>query len=227
MTRMIAAIFAHPDDEVLGAGASLARFSDQGANVRILILATGLESRGEADPEAIEALRGQGRRAAEILGAASIEFADFPDNRMDTAALHDVIRRVEIFAETFGAKGPDTVFTHHGGDLNVDHRITHEAVLTAFRPVPGSGSRDILACEVNSSTEWAAPPLAPFVPNVFVDIAATLDRKAEALTCYEGEIRDWPHPRSLEGIRTLARTRGMQCGSEAAEAFVHVRRVTR
>ncbi len=227
MTRQIAAIFAHPDDEVLGAGATLARLAGEGAEVRILILATGLESRGQTDPAAIEALRKQGRAAAEILGAASIEFADFPDNRMDTVALHDIIRRVEAFAETFDGDGPETIFTHHGGDLNIDHRLTHQGVLTAFRPLPGTGSRDIVACEVNSSTEWAAPPLAPFEPTVFVDVAATIDRKADALAAYEGELRDWPHPRSVEGIHALARTRGMQCGAAAAEAFALVRRVTR
>ena len=227
MTREIAAIFAHPDDEVLGAGATLARLADEGAEVRILILATGLESRGKADPATIQSLREQGRAAAEILGAAAIEFADFPDNRMDTVALHDIIRRVEAFAETFDADGPETIFTHHGGDLNIDHRLTHQAVLTAFRPLPGTGSREIVASEVNSSTEWAAPPLAPFVPTVFVDVTATVRRKADALAAYEGELRDWPHPRSVEGVHALARTRGMQCGSDAAEAFALVRRVTR
>lgn len=224
MTRRVAAIFAHPDDEVLGAGASLARFADRGHEVRILILATGIAARGEATAAEIEALRDQGRRAAQVLGAAEIRFADFPDNRMDTVPLLEVIETIAAF---LGGTLPDTVFTHHGGDLNIDHRIVHQATVTACRPLPGTPSHDIVACEVNSSTEWATPPLAPFEPGVFVDVAATIERKIEALACYEGELRPWPHPRSLDGVRALARWRGAQCGAEAAEAFALIRRVSR
>jgi LmbE family N-acetylglucosaminyl deacetylase len=220
--QTIAAIFAHPDDEVLGAGATLARHAARGDSVRILILATGLAARGDGERRAIEKLRDQARRAADTLGAQAIEFADFPDNRMDTVALLDVVQRVEAYL-TAGAP-PARVFTHHGGDLNIDHRIVHQAVMTACRPLPGVAPFEILAGEVASSTEWVPNATDQFQPSVFVDASATLKAKLAALACYAGEMRDWPHPRSIEGLRVLARWRGAQCGHEAAEAFMLMRR---
>lgn len=220
--QAVAAIFAHPDDEVLGAGATLARHAERGDTVRILILATGLAARGGADSAAIEALRDQARDAASVLGAESVAFAEFPDNRMDSVPLLDVVQRVEAFLEE---AQPSRLFTHHAGDLNVDHRIVHQAVLTACRPVPGALPVEILACEVNSSTEWASPSAVAFQPTLFVDAASTLDRKTAALERYASELRPWPHPRSVEGVRALARWRGAQSGRGAAEAFMLCRKV--
>ena len=222
MTVKVAAIFAHPDDETLGAGGALALHGQAGAEVQILILASGLGARGGVAPTDIATLRGQAEAACATLGAGAIAFHDFPDNAMDTVALLDVVRAVEGFLDTFPA---DVVYTHHGGDLNVDHRITRDAVVTACRPLPDSRAIEIQGCEVNSSTEWAVAPAAPFAPTDFLDIAAVLDIKVAALECYQGELRDWPHPRSAEGVRALARWRGAQVGREAAEAFELVRRV--
>lgn len=218
----IAAIFAHPDDEVLACGGALAGHAAAGDRVRILILATGLTARGTTDPAAIEALRGQACRAAKTLGAEPPVFADFPDNAMDGVPLLHVVQRIEAF---LAEDRPSTVYTHHGGDLNIDHRIVSQAVVTACRPLPGAGPLDILTCEVNSSTEWSTEPLAPFVPNDFLDIGATLQAKLDALACYGDEMRPWPHPRSLAGVEALARWRGAQAGFEAAEAFHILRRV--
>lgn len=218
----VAAIFAHPDDEVLGAGASLALHARRGDSVRILILATGLAARGKAATPEIEALRERARAAARTLGAESVEFCDFPDNAMDGVPLIGIVQAVEKF---LAEVRPRVVYTHHGGDLNVDHRVVHGAVLTACRPLPGAGEIEILAAEVNSSTEWAAAPLAPFVPTDFVNVGAAVDKKVSALACYAGEMREWPHPRSAEGVRALARWRGTQSGCDAAEAFMLVRRV--
>jgi len=222
MPRTVAAVFAHPDDEVLGCGGALALHADAGDAVRILILATGAASRGGDQSTCITELRGQAQQAAEVLGAQGIEFRDFPDNRMDTVALLDVVKNVEQFLY---AHPVDVIYTHHAGDMNIDHVITHRAVATACRPTPGTRPVEILACEVNSSTEWAPPPLTPFVPTDFLDISASLDRKVSALECYAGELADWPHPRCGEGVRALARWRGTQAGMEAAEAFSLVRRV--
>ena len=218
----IAAIFAHPDDEVLGCGASLALHADRGDQVRILLLATGLAARAKPSAAALKTLRTQAQAAAEVLGATSVDFADFPDNAMDSVPLLAVVKQVEQF---LGRHGADVIYTHHAGDLNVDHRVTHQAVVTATRPTPGAGDIEILASEVNSSTEWATPPLAPFVPTDFVDVAATLQRKIDALSCYASEVRGWPHPRSADGVRALGRWRGTSCGCEAAEAFSLVRRI--
>jgi len=224
LPKRIAAIFAHPDDEVLGCGAVMARHALAGDEVRILILATGLASRGGVpDKAAFERLRADARGAADAVGAGDVVFCDFPDNAMDSVPLLSVIQRIEVFLEAFPA---ERIYTHHAGDLNIDHRVTHQAVLTACRPLPGAVTREILACEVNSSTEWSPPgSFQPFLPTEFVDVTATLDHKVSALACYKGELRDWPHPRSLEGVRALARWRGAQSGFDAAEAFVTVRRV--
>lgn len=222
MSTTVAAIFAHPDDEVLGCGATLAKHAAAGDDVRILILATGLAARGSADRGELAELRKQAEAAAAVLGAASVTFAEFPDNQMDTVALLSVVQRVEAFLEE---TSPDLIYTHHGGDLNVDHRVTHQAVVTACRPLPGRKPLEIRACEVNSSTEWASRPLAPFEPTIFEPIADTLAKKREALACYTGELRDWPHPRSTDGVDALACWRGAQCGHEAAEAFQLVRKV--
>jgi N-acetylglucosamine malate deacetylase 1 len=222
MPRKVAAIFAHPDDEVLGCGGAMVRHSEAGDDVRILLLATGLRSRGSANDAAIIKLRDEARQAASVVGARTIDFADFPDNAMDSVPLLDVVKRVEEFLSAFAA---DVVYTHHDGDLNIDHGVVHRAALTALRPVPGAKRAEILACEVNSSTEWNSPSHPPFVPTDFLEIAPYIDRKVKALEQYRGEIRPWPHPRSSEGVRALARWRGAQCGVEAAEAFRLVRRV--
>lgn len=222
MTGTVAAIVAHPDDEVLACGGALAAHAAAGHRVRILLLSTGLISRGEVSAAEIEKLQGEARQAAEVLGAEEVEFADFPDNAMDSVRLLEVVKRVEGFLKNFPA---EVVYTHHGGDLNIDHRVVQQAVLTACRPLPGRGPLEILACEVNSATEWAASPAPPFVPTEFLDISATLDVKVRALECYRGELRAWPHPRSLEGVRALARWRGAQAGFEAAEAFMTLRRI--
>lgn len=217
----VAAVFAHPDDEVLGCGGAMAAHARAGRRVRILLLATGLAARGQTDADALKALRAQARRAAAELGAAEIEFADFPDNAMDTVPLLDVVRRIEKFLQ---AEPPATIYSHHHGDLNIDHAIVARAVATACRPLPGAPALEMLACEVNSATEWGVPGTAPFIPTDFLDIGPYLDCKIRALSCYANELRGWPHPRSVEGVRALARWRGAQAGFEAAEAYIQLRR---
>lgn len=222
MARKIAAIFAHPDDEVLACGGALAAHADAGDEVRVFIMATGATSRGGEQGAYVSTLRKQAQAAAKVLGAVGVEFSDFPDNRMDSVALLEVVKAVEGFLTRFPA---DVIYTHHAGDMNIDHGVINRAVATPCRPLPGSRPFEVLTCEINSSTEWATAPLAPFVPTDFVGIAGSLDRKVAALKCYANEIRPWPHPRSAEGVRALARWRGSQCGMEAAEAFGLMRRV--
>lgn len=222
--RSIAVIVAHPDDEVLLAGGAIALHADAGDAVHILILATGAAARGGDQARAVERLGVDAREAAKILGAKSVSARDFPDNRMDTVALLEIVRAVEAFL----AESPaDVIYTHHAGDLNGDHRIVQQAVLTAARPLPGARTAEILAGETNSATEWTGPGFQPFQPTDFLDIGNTLERKVRALACYKGEIRDWPHPRSVEGVRALARWRGAQSGLGAAEAFMALRRIRR
>jgi LmbE family N-acetylglucosaminyl deacetylase len=224
MHTSVLVLAAHPDDEVLGCGGTIAKLADEGASVHVAFLADGVSSRAGTQPDLANPLRIR-RACAEtacgILGAKSVSFGDFPDNSMDTVALLDVVRSVEAL---IALHRPQTVFTHHAGDLNVDHRRLHEAVAVACRPQPGQSVKTLLCFEVASSTEWQVPGGAPaFMPNWFVDISRTLERKMRALEGYATELRDWPHPRSTRGVEHLARWRGATVGADAAEAFVLAR----
>ncbi|MCB2102842.1 MAG: PIG-L family deacetylase, partial [Rhodobacterales bacterium] len=193
------------------------------------ILAEGATSRDAArdrDGRAgdLSALAAAAQRSGDILGVASVDLADFPDNRMDGVDLLDVVKRVEA---AVGRWRPSVVYTHHGGDVNVDHRVAHEAVITACRPQPGYPVDTLLFFEVPSSTEWRpAADGAAFRPDWFVDISDTLETKLAALRAYDAELRAWPHPRSLEGVTHLARWRGASCGLAAAEAFALGRKIS-
>jgi LmbE family N-acetylglucosaminyl deacetylase len=220
-------VAAHPDDEVLGCGGTIARSSADGEDVHILILGEGSTSRADAradgDVGAVSALRSDAERAAQSLGAAGVEVLDLPDNRFDSVDLLDIVKLVEA---RIGEHRPHTVYCQHGGDVNIDHRRTFDAVLAATRPVPGHPVADLMTFEVGSSSEWAFATLAPvFRAQVFVDITTTIDAKVEAMACYGDEIRDFPHPRSAASLRAQAAHRGTAVGVAAAEAFELVRTV--
>lgn len=213
---------AHPDDEVLGCGGTIAWHVDQGHEVAIHLMAEGATSRTDvpdrvAMSSELEGLRRSAREAAAILGA-SITFDSYPDNRMDSVDLLDVVKSVERVIAEFE---PERIYTHHSGDVNIDHRIVHQAVVTACRPMPGQCVRSLLFFESPSSTEWQpAASSSMFAPNWFVSIASTMDRKRAALKAYASEMRGFPHPRSLEAIEHLACWRGASAGVPAAEAFM-------
>jgi len=209
VAERVLCIAAHPDDEVLFCGGALAKHARAGHNVQIFIVAEGATSRG-AGADETEALRGAARQAAKALGASDVNFGGLADQRLDEMALLDVTQLIESVLEAFK---PTVIYTHHGGDLNLDHRIVHQAVLTAARPVPGSSVREIYAGETPSSTEWSTPSTsAPFVPTRFVDIGETLDAKKAALCAYASEMRAFPHARSVEACEALARMRDRKSG---------------
>lgn len=222
--KTVLVVAAHPDDEVLGCGGVIARHADAGDRVVPFILAEGATARGGASSgDETERLQDAARKAARILGAEVPRFGGFPDNRLDSLPLLDVIKRIEAVVKELG---PSVVYTHHGGDLNIDHRIAHQAVVTACRPLPSATVGVIYAFETVSSTEWASDSMAgAFRPTRFADISEQLDRKMEALGCYAVEMRSFPHARSKEAIAALARVRGASVGVTAAEAFVVVREV--
>jgi len=226
MHKSILVVAAHPDDEALGCGGTIARLSQEGAAVHVAFLADGVTSRaGEAaaDQGGLRARRAAAGNACEILGARTLYFGDFPDNRLDTVALLSLVQTIEELIAKFR---PDVLLTHHAGDLNVDHRLIHQAAVTACRPQVGSTVRTLLAFEVPSSTEWQPPGSAPvFAPNWFIDISTSLSRKLAALDAYAVEMRAWPHPRSRQGVEHLARWRGATVGVDAAEAFMLARRL--
>ena len=220
---VILVVAAHPDDEVLGVGATVARRAATGDTVHLAILGEGISSRSGADRTAVPALQDDARAVAGMLGAKSVVFGELPDNRFDTVALLDIVQRVEGWVRELD---PEVVYTHHPGDLNVDHRLTFQAVLTATRPVPGCRVREVYAFEIASSTEWAFGRLAaPFSPTVFEDIASTIDLKVACLERYRGERRAFPHPRSGEALRAIARRWGSVVGLPYAEAFELIRAV--
>ena len=218
-------IAAHPDDEVLGCGGTIARLARGGEPVDVAILGEGITSRHarreDADPVELERLRASSRRAAELLGVREVHAFGLPDNRFDTVPTLEIVKLLEALLERVR---PQTVYTQHGGDLNVDHAALFRAVLTATRPMAGTPVRAVLAYEVASSTEWAFGRFEPvFRPSLFVDVADTLEDKVRAMAAYEGESRSFPHPRSPEALRAAARRWGSVAGLAAAEAFEVIR----
>lgn len=221
-------VSAHPDDEVLGCGGTIARHADAGDQVHILIVAEGSTSRQTTRDRVkvhgeLTSLRNAANTASLILGAAGVELLDLPDNRLDSIDRLDLIKHVE---SRIDRHKPEVVYVHHSGDVNIDHRRLHEAVVTACRPTPGHTVKRLLSFEIPSSSEWQTPGSAPFFqPNWFVDISDQIHLKREALMAYASEMRPWPHARSLEAVEHLARWRGAQVGVEAAEAFCLLRQV--
>jgi LmbE family N-acetylglucosaminyl deacetylase len=218
MAQSVLILAAHPDDEVLGCGGTIAKLADGGARIQVAFLADGISSRDGDGAAQLTARRAAAQKASQILGVASVSFGDFPDNRMDTVALLDITKAVEALIAKYS---PEMVLTHHAGDVNIDHRRLHDAVVTACRPQKGQSVKTLLCFEVPSSTEWQLPGSGSvFAPNWFVDISSTLDRKLLALDAYAAELRDWPHPRSRQGVEHLVRWRGATVGVDAAESFV-------
>lgn len=222
--KSILVVAAHPDDEVLGCGGYIAKHVRLGDEVFVTFLSDGVTSRlGNLGLQEIESRRSAARLASKVLGVRDVMFGDFPDNKLDASPLLEVIKSIEAVVEQIR---PQTVLTHFGGDLNIDHRIVNQAVLTACRPAPKQGVKEILFFEVPSSTEWQVPTEGEaFAPNWFEDISQTLELKIKALLMYEHELREWPHPRSVKAVEHLAHWRGASCGVDAAEAFVLGRRI--
>lgn len=215
-------IAAHPDDEILGCGGSIVRHRKEGDQVSILILADGVGGRQDIGsppkPAEVEERHQCARRANNILGVEDLILLSYPDNRMDEVPLLKIVQDIERVLDRCK---PAIIYTHHSCDVNIDHRLVHDAVITACRPQPGQCVRKLLFFETPSSTEWRpATSMPPFEPQWFVDISDTLSLKLEAMAAYGPELRDFPHPRSLAAIEHLARWRGASIGLSAAEAFV-------
>ena len=218
-------IVAHPDDETLGCGGTIARLASEQKEVHVLILGEGITSRQTdiegASNEEINMLRQNSRQAGAILGVSNIYFESFSDNKFDSIPLLEIVKVIESYIKKIS---PHTVFTHHGGDLNIDHSLTSRAVLTATRPMPGCQVKRLYTFETLSATEWSFGQTGQsFTPNYFVNIQNHINQKIEAMEAYGGEIRNFPHPRSVKAIKTLAGLRGSMAGMKFAEAFSIVR----
>jgi len=214
MTKVLV-MAAHMDDETLGCGGAIARHAADGDEVHVCFMTDSSTTQYAGDEAKLRPKYEQAKEVASILGIAQLHHLDFPDMKLDTVPIPDLASSVSAIARTVE---PEIVYTHHPGDRNKDHALTYEATMVAARPRPGQSIRRVLSYEVLSSTEWGDRHL-PFVPNCYVDIEAWLDAKLQAMGCYTDELRDPPHPRSLEGVRVHARDRGMSVGLEYAEAF--------
>jgi LmbE family N-acetylglucosaminyl deacetylase len=222
MSSKILVVAAHPDDEILGCGGTIARLAKNGSKVHTLILGEGAASRYEKDEQGakkqIEDLKKQAHKANQIIGVKEVHIYNFPDNKFDTGPLLNLVKVIE---QVKAKVRPNIIFTHYEKDLNIDHQITYKAVITAARPLPDETVKEIYAFEVLSSTEWGYP--LSFSPDVFFNISETLDIKMKALGEYKAELREFPHPRSLEAAELNAKTWGMKVGVKFAEAFKCVR----
>jgi LmbE family N-acetylglucosaminyl deacetylase len=225
MKNKILVIAAHPDDEILGCGGTIRRLVDEGCEAYVLILGEGVTSRDEKRDlkkrkAKISNLKEEMLQANRLIGATSVTAEDLPDNRFDSVPFLDITKIIEKHKARMK---PDIVFTHYQFDLNIDHRITYEAVMTASRPLARETVKEIYSFEILSSTEWSSS--ACFSPDTFFDISGTIKNKLDAMKKYRSELCKYPHPRSLEGVELSAKYWGMRIGLEHAEAFKNIRRV--
>ena len=229
-------IAAHPDDEILGMGGTISKHTSQNDDVTIIYMATGITARRELSNDKheiknipkitqqqwqkeINQLRIDAKKSAKLLSVKNVKFYDFPDNEMDGIQLLKVVKIIE---KEIKETKPDRIYTNHYGDLNVDHKVVSNAVLTACRP-SSFLVKEIFCFEVLSSTEWSYP--YNFSPNYFSNIEKHLTQKVNAMKSFKSELKKFPHPRSLENIRNVAARWGSVCGFKAAEAFEMIRKI--
>lgn len=207
-------VAAHPDDEVLGCGGSIAKHISCGHTVDVIFLADGETSRNKVSCT-VDQRRSMALNARNVLKIRDVHFANFPDQKLDVVGQLAISKQIEKIAQNIQ---PTIVYTHSPADLNRDHRLAYDSVMAAFRPLPNSSVRVILTFEIPSSTGWMGPK-TQFEPSVFIDIREFMGKKISALCCYEQELHPSPHPRSLTYVKNLAQYRGSMAGLVESEAF--------
>ncbi len=228
--KKIMVVVAHPDDELLGLGATMNKLiKNYECKVKVVILGEGITSRSdERDAKLwqkeLKIHKKNINNAAKAIGYHEVKTYDFPDNRFDSVALLDIVKVIEKEKEDFR---PEIIFTHHGGDTNVDHRQTFDAVITATRPMSHEVVKTIFAFETPSSTEWQAASYPNyFKPNFFIEVSIkNVQAKIKGMESYEFEKRKYPHPRSPEALEIQCKRNGVIVGKEFAEAFMLIRSV--
>jgi LmbE family N-acetylglucosaminyl deacetylase len=226
--KRIMVVVAHPDDELLGLGATMNKLIvEYNVVAHVVILGEGITSRSEQRDvqewkSELAAHKANIASAQKCIGYQSVGVYDFPDNRFDTVALLDIIKVVEKEKKEFK---PDIIFTHHGGDVNIDHQRTFEAVITACRPMETEIVKAIFTFETPSGTEWrASSDPRTFIPNLFMAVSENnIDAKIEGMECYQFEKRAYPHPRSPQALKIQAQRWGVSVGCPFAEAFCLIR----
>lgn len=222
--KKVLVIAAHPDDEVLGMGGTIAKMANKGVEVNVLIVTDGSSSqyRDSADlQEIIEDKKRETQACADVLGVKGIYYGGMPDMRLDTTPHITVNKVIESAIDQLQ---PDTVFTHFWGDVNMDHQNVYKSTLVAVRPVMGQVVKRLYCYRVPSSTEWTPNKAETmFMPTMFVDISEVAEQKYEAFAKYSTELRDYPHPRSVQYLREDDKAAGHKVGLMAAEEFVVLR----
>jgi len=226
--KKVMVVVAHPDDELLGLGASIHKLIREfNVKTHLVILGEGITSRSKNRDlnlwkKELKIHRQNIKKASKIIGYQNTKSFDFPDNRFDIVPLLDIIKVIEEEKNIFN---PDVIFTHHGGDLNIDHQKTYEAVLTAFRPLKGETGKAIITFETPSSTEWRFNSVSlNFKPNFFISFSEKdLKTKMKGMESYDYEKRIFPHPRSSQALKIKAQSWGITIGEEYAEAFSIIR----
>ena len=224
--KKVLVIAAHPDDEVLGVGGTVAKLSAEGVECHLLIVTDGSSSQyRDSDHlhEIIEAKIKETKGCADLLGFKSIHYGELPDMKLDKTP-HIVIN--QVIERVINEVQPDTVFTHFWGDVNRDHQEVYNSTLVAVRPVMGQVVRELYCYRVPSSTEWTPNKGdTMFMPNVFVNIEKYAEQKYMAFACYSTELREYPHPRSVQYLRETDKAVGLRVGLLAAEEFVLLRKL--
>lgn len=229
--KKIMIVVAHPDDELLGLGATMHKLiHEYNVKTHLVILGEGITSRSNKRDtkewqKELSIHKKNFNNAKAAIGYHSLSVYDFPDNRFDSVALLDIIKVIEKEKEKFK---PEVIFTHHGGDLNIDHQRTFEAVVTCTRPMADEKAKTIITFETPSGTEWrASTDPKHFVPNMFIEVSEkNLNAKIKGMESYEFEKRKYPHPRSPEALKIQAQRWGIVVGKKLAEAFTLVRNIS-
>ncbi len=217
----ILVIVAHADDEAIGCGGTLLKHRDAGDEIQIIFMTNGVGARENPSIKEEEIRQTAKEKSCQQIRVMASHQFDYPDNAMDQVALIEVVKSIENVISNYH---PNIIYTHHGGDLNIDHQIVHQAVLTACRPQPSSSIRKILTFEVNSSTEWASNSIGTnFSPNYYVNISHQSTEKQDLLKHYIDEMHPYPHSRSIQAIINLNQARGNHIGVAVAEAFMLLR----
>lgn len=222
----ILVVAAHPDDEILGCGGTIKKLINEGNIAYSLILSDGVTSRfvevNEETEKQITERHKESLMASKKIGYHKTFFSSFPDNKFDSVPLLEITKTIEKYLEIIE---PTIIFTHHNGDLNIDHRKVFEAVITASRPVKKCTVKEIYCFETLSSTEWNFSKHNDFTPNYFVNVEKTFKDKIEAIKCYTSELREYPHPRSVKALEVAAKKWGTVVGYNFVEAFELVRKI--
>jgi N-acetylglucosamine malate deacetylase 1 len=221
MAKKFLVIAPHPDDEVLGCGGIMKKYSDAGHEVYVLIVTRGTPKK--YSDERIERGRAQARKSHAILGVKDTFFMNYHAPELDQVPSYMIS---DSISELVGKLLPTDLFLPHPGDIHIDHQVVFNASLVAARPIGNCSVRNIFTYETLSETEWAQPACSHiFIPDHFVDIEKSFDFKLQAMGCYEGQLRNFPHPRSLESLEALAKFRGSTIGCSRAEAFKTIRTI--